>query len=220
MTMVDIKATENLKEPQGDNKMADKGQERRHEELKEKVERDNELEKEALGEENLEGGDIYKEEAAEACLKQEEAVKQESPTTSEEEDNKTRYLRLAADFANYKRRSEKERANIYTYANENLVTDMLDVLDNFDRAFMQEGCENDPFVEGMELIYKQLLDVLQRAGLSEINSKGQPFDPQFHEALIMEASPDCESGQVIEVLKKGYMMRKKVIRPTLVKVAQ
>ena len=138
----------------------------------------------------------------------------------EEEDNKTKYLRMAADFANYKKRSEREKSNIYAYANEKLITDMLEILDNFDRAFLQETCESDTFVEGMDLIYKQLLEVLQRAGLSEIGEKGQTFDPELHDALVMEASDEVESGQIIQVLKKGYMLNKKVIRHTLVKVAQ
>jgi len=156
----------------------------------------------------------------EQILEEEKSEKEDNPINSEEEDNKTRYLRLAADFANYKRRSEKERSSIHAYANEKLVTDMLDILDNFDRALLQEGSGNDTFKEGMDLIYKQLLGILQRAGLTEIVAKGQPFDPEFHEALMMEPSDEYESGQVIEVFKKGYMLNRKVIRHTLVKVAQ
>ncbi len=170
---------------------------------KEQILSNEELEKEELDEDFVESND-----------------KEDKASKVEEEDNKTRYLRLAADFANYKRRSEKEKSSIYSYANEKLVTDMLDILDNFDRAFLQETCESDSFIEGMTLIYKQLLDVLHKAGLSEINAKGQPFDPEFHDALMMEASADFQSGQVIEVLKKGYMLNNKVIRHTLVKVAQ
>lgn len=170
---------------------------------KEQIPNNEELEKEELGEECPESND-----------------KEDNSSKIEEEDNKTRYLRLAADFANYKRRSEKEKSSVYAYANEKLVTDMLGILDNFDRAFLQETCESDSFIEGMLLIYKQLLDVLQKAGLSEIKADGQPFDPEFHDALMMEASSDFESGQVIEVLKKGYMLNNKVIRHTLVKVAQ
>lgn len=188
--------------------------------MKEKAERDKKVDVEDLIKEALEKENSEMQEADNECENQEDSLKPEIITNSEEEDNKTRYLRLAADFANYKKRSEKERSNIHAYANEKLVTDMLDVLDNFDRAFMQDDCEKNPFMEGMGLIYKQLLDVLQRAGLSEIIAKGQPFDPEFHDALMMEPSPDCESGQVVEVFKKGYMLNKKVIRHTLVKVAQ
>jgi molecular chaperone GrpE len=173
-----------------------------------KVDQDQIIEDEEFVNETLE------EETAEDTGKDEKAI------NIEEEDNKTKYLRMAADFANYKKRSEREKSNIYAYANEKLITDMLEILDNFDRAFLQETCENDTFVEGMDLIYKQLLEVLKRAGLSEVGEKGQVFDPELHDALVMEASTEVESGQIIQVLKKGYMLNKKVIRHTLVKVAQ
>lgn len=176
--------------------------------LEEKVEREDVLKNEELEQDKLEE-EVPEKNSKEDCI-----------NDSEDEDNKTRYLRLAADFANYKKRSEKERSSIHAYANEKLVTDMLDILDNFDRALLQENNENEGFKEGMELIYKQLLETLERTGLVEIPAKGQPFDPDFHDALMMEASTEFESGLVIEVLKKGYMMHKKVIRPTLVKVAQ
>lgn len=176
------------------------------------MELDKDLEKKEL-EEELEKEVIEKE-------NEEHSSKEENASSDQEDDNKTRYLRLAADFANYKKRSERERIKIHGYANEKIVTEMLDLLDNFDRAFAQEEFKQDPFMEGMLLIYKQLLDILQKAGLSEIDALGQPFNPEFHDALMMEVSDNHESGQVIEVFKKGYMFNQKVIRPTLVKVAQ
>ncbi|HPD90808.1 MAG: nucleotide exchange factor GrpE [Clostridia bacterium] len=139
---------------------------------------------------------------------------------SQEEELKTQYLRLAADFANYKKRSEKERSDIHAFANEKLVAKLLEVLDNFDRALAQEETEKNPVWEGMALIYKQLLGILEGSGLEEIQALGQPFDPEFHEALMMDSSTDQESGTVTEVFQKGYMLHKKVIRPTRVKVAQ
>lgn len=199
-----------------DNKInkdkSNKKHERKGEKVVKKEERDQTIENEEIEK------DISKEECDE--IGEKSSDKDDNAKTSEEEDNKTRYLRLAADFANFKKRSEKEKNSIHAYANEVLVTDMLDILDNFERAFLQESCESDPFMEGMGLIYKQLLDVLGKSGLSEIIAKGQPFDPEFHDALMVEASTEFESGTVLEVFKKGYMMKKKVIRPSLVKVAQ
>ena len=206
--MVNKNKRENQEKPEMNEDTKSKGHERKGKKVEEKV----------VHEQTLEMEEPEKEVLEEGC--NENTEKKGVSLNSEEEDNKTRYLRLAADFANYKKRSEKERSSIHAYANEKLVTDMLDILDNFDRALLQEGNGKDTFKEGMELIYKQLLGILQRAGLSEIVAKGQPFDPEFHEALMMEPSDEYESGLVIEVLKRGYMLNKKVIRHTLVKVAQ
>jgi molecular chaperone GrpE len=144
----------------------------------------------------------------------------EEKEESQQEEMKTQYLRLAADFANYKKRSEKERTDIRAFANEKLVANLLEVLDNFDRALVREGQEKDPVLEGMMLIHKQLLGILENAGLEEIEALGSPFNPEFHEALMMDSSTEQESGIVTEVFQKGYMLHKKVIRPTRVKVAQ
>lgn len=152
--------------------------------------------------------------------KVDEALNEGQQGKPEEEEMKTKYLRLAADFQNYKRRCEKERSDIHAYANEKLVTDMLDVLDNFERALCQEGSGSEGLLEGMNMIYKQLRGVLERVGLEEIEAEGKEFDPSVHNALIMEESGEHESGIVTAVLQKGYMLNKKVIRPSLVKVAK
>ena len=92
-------------------------------------------------------------------------------------------MRLMADFQNYKKRVEKEKKDLYSYANEKLVTELLDVLDNFERALDQEG-QGDSFKEGMEMIFKQLGDVLKKSGLAEIPALGEEFDPNFHNAVM------------------------------------
>ena len=142
--------------------------------------------------------------------KSEEAAKKEP-----EEDSDTRYMRLMADFQNYKKRVEKEKKD---YANEKLVTELLDVLDNFERALDQEG-QGDSFKEGMEMIFKQLGDVLKKSGLAEIPALGEEFDPNFHNAVMSEETDDYESGKVSGVMQKGYTLNGKVIRPSMVKVA-
>ena len=136
----------------------------------------------------------------------------------EDEALNTKYLRLMADFQNYKRRTEKEKNDIYAFANEKIVSELLNVIDNFERA-LDAGNDGDSFVEGMNLIFKQLQGVLEKAGVVEIEALGQDFDPNFHHAVLTEDSTEYESGKVTAVLQKGYLLNNKVIRPSMVKVA-
>lgn len=145
----------------------------------------------------------------------EEDAKAENP--EEDEALNTKYLRLMADFQNYKRRAEKEKGDIYAYANEKIVVELLNVLDNFERALQHEAAD-ESFAEGMRMIFKQLTDVLEKSGLEEIKAQGEEFDPNFHNAVMTEDNPDYESGKVTAVLQKGYLLNKKVIRPSMVKV--
>lgn len=135
-----------------------------------------------------------------------------------EEDESSRYMRLMADFQNYKKRVEKEKSDIYSYANEKLTTELLAVLDNFERALEHDG-EDRSFKEGMEMIFKQLFDVLEKAGLKEIPALGEEFDPNFHNAVMNEETDEYESGTVSGVMQKGYTLNGKVIRPSMVRVA-
>jgi molecular chaperone GrpE len=139
--------------------------------------------------------------------------------TQEEGELNTRYLRLAADFQNYKRRVEKEKGDIYAYANEKIVVELLDVIDNFERA-LEHSNENESFAEGMNMIFKQFKGVLEKSGVEEINALGEDFDPNFHHAVLTENSAEYESGKITQVLQKGYLLNKKVVRPAMVKVAE
>lgn len=138
--------------------------------------------------------------------------KVESSDSAEEENQK--YLRLAADFQNYKKRAEKEKKDIYAYANEKLAMDLLEVLDNFDRSL--EHIDD----EGIHMIFKQLKLALSKHDICEMESLGEDFDPNFHHAAAMEATDKYESGKVSDVLKKGYKLKDKVIRPATVKVSE
>lgn len=145
-------------------------------------------------------------------------VHEESETENQDdEEMNTKYLRLMADFQNFKRRVEKEKSDIYAYANEKLVGDMLDVIDNFERA-LEHAEGDDGFVKGMENIFKILKDVLEKSGLEEIEALGADFDPNVHNAVMTEESTEYESGKVSAVLQKGYKLNGKVIRPSMVKV--
>jgi molecular chaperone GrpE len=138
----------------------------------------------------------------------------------DEEDLQTRYLRLAADFQNFRRRSEKEKSDVYAYANEKIVLELLDVIDNFERATDHNWEAGEArLMEGMTMILKQLQDVLEKNHVEAIDALGQLFDPTYHDAVMTEPSETCESGRVTRVMQKGYMLNKKVIRPAMVVVA-
>ena len=159
-------------------------------------------------EQDTKAGDI----PAETPLKSEKPEPEESPDT--------KYLRLMADFQNYKRRSEKERTEIHAFANEKLITQLLDVLDNFERALQQDPGSDEQFRNGMALIIDQFKTVLTKAGVAEIPATEAEFDPNFHHAIMMENAQSVKSGHVSMVLQKGYTMNGKVIRPSIVKVAE
>ena len=146
----------------------------------------------------------------------------ESNNESNEEDEElnVKYMRLMADFQNFRKRADRERSEIYARANENIMTGLIDVLDNFERALADDSAEGDEgFKKGMELIFNQLKDVLTKSGLEEIEAECTDFDPNFHNAVMMEDTDKVESGKVSEVLQKGYMLNGRVIRASMVKVA-
>lgn len=150
--------------------------------------------------------------------KEEAKAEKEAEVSQEDEALNLKYMRLMADFQNFKRRTEKEKSDIYAFANEKIVSELLNVIDNFERA-LEHATEGDSFAEGMNLIFKQLQGVLEKAGVKEIEALGQEFDPNFHNAVMMEDTDEYESGMVSCVLQKGYTLNNKVVRPSMVKVA-
>ena len=129
------------------------------------------------------------------------------------------HLRKLAEFDNFRKRTERERVEIKRFANEELMRDLLPVLDNFERA-LDHGPEADPdaFHQGIEMIAKQLWDVLQRQGIEVVDPAGKPFSPEFHEAVHQVDEPDLEPGTVASVLTKGYLYNGRLIRPAMVGV--
>jgi len=125
--------------------------------------------------------------------------------------------RLQAEFENYKKRIEKEKAEFTDFCKAELIKKLLPIIDNFELALKNEADEE--FKKGVELIYAQLFEVLENEGLKPIDCSNKKFDPYCHEALIQEES-DKESGTVIEELQKGYLLKDKVIRHAKVKVAK
>lgn len=173
-----------------------------------------EPEEEEAAEENS-GQQEEKPEDAEAG--KEEGKSGSAAASEEEEAWSDKYTRLMADFQNFKKRTEKEKADVYSFANEKIMTDLLQVIDNFERALGSE-CQDQAYAEGMQMIFKQFTDILKNAGLEEIEAVGHDFDPNFHHAVLTDSNPDFDSGKVTEVLQKGYKLNGKVIRPSMVKV--
>lgn len=137
------------------------------------------------------------------------------------DENHNRYLRAQADFDNYRRRTIKEKEDLTQYASLKLVGQLLPVLDNFQRALQTggEGAESGSFAKGVDMIYRQLSQVLEAEGLKPMESVGQPFDPELHQAIMQVESEEYDEGIVVEVIQPGYMMKDKVIRPAMVKVS-
>jgi molecular chaperone GrpE len=131
------------------------------------------------------------------------------------------HLRAAADFDNYRKRMGKEREMIVCFANESLISDLLPVLDNLDRALGadHDGSHSGDIFEGVRMISGQLHKVLQQCGLEPVQSIGEPFDPNIHEAVGVLPSPEHDEGMVVSELQKGYRLKGKVVRPSIVHVA-
>lgn len=133
---------------------------------------------------------------------------------------KDRSLRLRADFDNFRKRMEREKSEYYRYALVGVVKELLPVIDNFERALSSGSTAGgEEFVRGIELIYKQLLDVLQKQGLRMVEAEGVRFDPNVHEAVTSEENPEIPSHTVAEVLQPGYFLQDRLIRPAMVKVS-
>lgn len=145
--------------------------------------------------------------------KDEEAAKKAA-----EEAESERYLRLMAEFQNYKRRAAKEKTDTLQYANEKIVGDLLPVLDNFERALETKTEDIEAYVKGMELIFEQLKTALGTAGLEEINAMDETFDPNVHNAVMTDNIEEKEDGVITRVLQKGYKLRDRVVRPSMVAV--
>ena len=131
------------------------------------------------------------------------------------------YIRLAADFDNYRKRQEQERESLLKYGTENALKKMIDILDNFDRgAKALENVEDCKQVkDSFNLIHKQVFETLQKLGLEEIEAEGKEFDPNFHDAVMQTPTSEHPEHTIINVMQKGYKMGDKVIRPALVNVA-
>ncbi len=162
------------------------------------------------------------EENVEETAEETETVKEEvNPLQAKYDELNNHYIRLAADFDNYRKRQAQERESLLKYGAENTVKKLIEVLDNFDRGAKAietvEDCEK--VKECFNLAYKNFKDVLTKIGLEEIKAEGEEFDPNLHEAVMQTPTSDKPEHTIIAELQKGYKLGDKVLRPTLVNVA-
>ena len=163
-------------------------------------------------------------EAAEESGAEETAEAGEDKAAEEEkkaeEQESERYMRLMAEFQNFKRRAAREKSDIHAYANEKIIGELLPVLDNFERALDTKSEDVEGYAKGMELIFTQLRTALEHAGLAEIPAMGEEFEPNVHNAVMTEDSEEIEDNHISKVLQKGYKLNDKVIRPSMVAVVR
>lgn len=138
------------------------------------------------------------------------------------EERSNQYMRIVADFDNYRKRTQKEKEDLDLQVKRNTITELLPVVDNFERARAHIKPQNDGEMaihKSYQGVYKQLVDCLKRLGVSPMRPEGQPFDPNFHEAVMREPTDEHPEGTVLEELVRGYILGERVLRHAMVKVA-
>jgi molecular chaperone GrpE len=132
-----------------------------------------------------------------------------------------RLLRTAAEFDNYRKRVDRERRELSEYAGADILSDMLPIIDDLERALQASaGADAQSYRRGVELIHKQMTDLLRKRGVKPIDAVGTQFDPRYHEAVMQEASDDHREGEVMAELRRGYTLGDRLLRPATVKVAK
>ena len=158
--------------------------------------------------------------AARACRAHRALERELEEVRRSDAEHQNNWHRSAADFANYKRRTDEERATLTQFSNAILIGKLLSVLDDFDRALENVPAEaHDPWIEGVQLAERKLRGVLESEGVTPIEAVGEPFDPNIHEAVVHEDTADYPDNQVIGELQRGYRLHDRIIRPSLVRVA-
>jgi len=168
-------------------------------------------------------GDVAMDETLEALKQENEALKAQLEDLNQQcEGLKTQSVRIAADFDNFRKRTQKEKEDLEQQAKRITLTELLPVVDNFERARSQIKPQNDGEMtihKSYQGVYKQLVDCLKRIGVSPMRPEGQEFDPNLHEAVMREPTAEYPEGTVIEQLMRGYMLNDRVLRHAMVKVA-
>lgn len=179
---------------------------------------DNETVEEIFGEKEV------KEDGPEKSLEQqlEEANAEINNLTAKVEEQENRYFRLMADYDNSRRRSKLDLEAAQKYRSQNLATDIIQAIDNFERALVlpAENEETKSLRQGIEMVYKGLLEALKKEGVEQIESVGKEFDPNIHQAVMQVNDDNFASNVVVEEFQKGYMIKDRVLRPAMVKVNQ
>lgn len=138
--------------------------------------------------------------------------------TAEVKEKSDKALRLQADFENFRRRTSKEKDELAAVVTQGVMKDMLPLLDNFERAMAAETTDMEAFQKGVEMIFTQFQEVLKKNGLEHIEAEGKKFDPNFHQAVMRVQNDKLEDDDIAQELQKGYMVKGRVIRPSMVQV--
>lgn len=193
-----------------------------NEELVEETSEDLPIEETGAEQEIIEETVESEDEAAEETTEEPSLEEQLAQAQAEAAGYKDRWMRSQAEFANARKRMEKQRADAYTNAKADIVLNLLPVLDDFERALANapETIREDSWYEGIELVERKMQMVLEGLSVSPVAAVGEPFDPNWHEAVSQEPSDEHESGTVSRELQKGYKIGDRVIRPSLVVVSE
>ena len=148
----------------------------------------------------------------------EELQQQIEKLEAQVKEKEDRALRLQADFDNFRRRTRQEKEELSAVVTQTILTDLLPLLDNFERAMAVETTDTENFQNGVEMIYKQLKETMEKNGLEAIETAGAKFDPNFHQAVMRVQNADLEDDTNAAELQKGYMVKGRVIRPSMVQV--
>ena len=177
---------------------------------------------EELKEEETEDEEPVSKEDKKAAKKQAKPNKKEDSYREKIDQLEDRVKRQMAEFENFRKRSEKEKSQMFDMGAKTIVEKILPVIDNFERglAAVPDDKKDDPFITGMDKVYKQMLTELDAAGVKPIECVGQEFDPDFHNAVMQVENDELESGTVAQELQKGYMYKDSVVRHSMVSVVQ
>ncbi|MBO4374185.1 MAG: nucleotide exchange factor GrpE [Lachnospiraceae bacterium] len=196
-----------------------KAEEIKSEEIKEQEIPEEETEEETAGDQTEDAEDTGGSKEAEESEAEKEQEKKDPRDIKIEELN-DKVMRQMAEFDNFRKRTEKEKEQMFEVGARSIIEKILPIIDNFERALEMAGSneeeKQDPFMDGMEMVYRQLMDELEKAGVTPIEAIGKDFDPDFHNAVMQEEGGEDQSGKVIKELQKGYMYRDSVVRHSMV----
>ena len=167
--------------------------------------------------ENLEAEEAVQDEAT----KNAEAEKPTEENTADKElaDTKDQLLRITAEYANFRKRSEKEKQDAYVFAKSETIKELLPVIDNLERALASESEDYESLKKGVELTFNNLVDTLGKLGVEIFGTPGDEFDPNLHNAVMHIEDENYKNGEIVDVFQKGYKINDKIIRPAMVKSA-
>ena len=167
--------------------------------------------------ENLEAEEAVQDEAAKEA--EAEKAAEENTTDKELADTKDQLLRITAEYANFRKRSEKEKQDAYAFAKSETIKELLPVIDNLERALASESEDYESLKKGVELTFNNLVDTLGKLGVEIFGTPGDEFDPNLHNAVMHIEDENYKNGEIVDVFQKGYKINDKIIRPAMVKSA-